>query len=753
MKKSKFYIGFILMTLSVLINGQEQLIDSLISDTQNIQQNDINKIDTYYAWQRIFNESKDSGSDYRMEEICISLGDYFFENKLYDNAISYYAYIFNTKIDTTNKSDALIEIYRKIGQSYSMIGKPDSSLVYYNAILDEFGYPERVDILRDLVDVYSSNNDHQKSLEYNIMIKDLLLTNEGSRKDLFKVYNNIGYNYNKLQDYENAILYFNKSLSNPPLLNSEEESTILRNLGICHFNLRNNAMGIDHLTRALAISNINEARAEISLLIATIYQADNDYFNAIQYFDKAETYAKSCQNQLLLSDIYAGYAVVYNETHEYDLAFEYFKNHSRLRDSLDFLAQLNQKRILDNQKLIDRTEKENRILKAQQNFQKLKITQLETEANNQKLQNEVLRADSIQASSLLDIEQKKNEIAKANEKNNQLEIERQNNLLQVASQQLEIARTNEEKNEIEEEKRKKEYELARQTIDLQTRDAELKKEQNENQLQSIEIERRKTGQRNSVLIALLLAGLALFILWAYRNKRRDNEKLTVAYDNLNQAQSLLQSAETKIRGLLSQQVSGAVAEALISDSNTAPDLPQFVSIMFLDIRDFTVFCEGRKPREIIDYQNKVFGFMIDIIEEHHGVVNQLMGDGFMATFGAPMSVGNDCLNAYKASQNILRKLEDKVLENKIPPTRIGIGIHAGNVVTGNVGNEKRKQFSITGNTVILAARLEQLNKQFGTSLVFSKEFYEVLPEEDRIPVKFKPVMVKGRSHPIEVGAI
>ena len=80
----------------------------------------------------------------------------------------------------------------------------------------------------------------------------------------------------------------------------------------------------------------------------------------------------------------------------------------------------------------------------------------------------------------------------------------------------------------------------------------------------------------------------------------------------------------------------------------------FVCIMFVDIRDFTPMAESLSPEELIKYQNNVFGFMIDVVQKNHGNINQLLGDGFMATFGAPVSKGNDCQNAFQASLEILK---------------------------------------------------------------------------------------------------
>jgi adenylate cyclase len=177
---------------------------------------------------------------------------------------------------------------------------------------------------------------------------------------------------------------------------------------------------------------------------------------------------------------------------------------------------------------------------------------------------------------------------------------------------------------------------------------------------------------------------------------------------------------------------------------------RFVCIMFLDIRDFTPMAEKLSPEEIITYQNNVFGFMIDIVQQHHGNINQLLGDGFMATFGAPVSSGNDCQNAFQAAKEILHEVKERNEAGLIQKTKIGIGLHAGHVVTGNVGNESRKQYSVTGNPVIIASRVEQLNKEFKTQLIITEEVYEKLDKPIKLTQPFLEVEVKGRTHPVRI---
>lgn len=241
-------------------------------------------------------------------------------------------------------------------------------------------------------------------------------------------------------------------------------------------------------------------------------------------------------------------------------------------------------------------------------------------------------------------------------------------------------------------------------------------------------------------LMLLVAGLAYF---AYMQKQKANRFL----EERNKFE-----IENKKRAinLFGQQVSKEVALELLSDSFKSGSKKLFACIMFLDIRDFTPFVADKEPGEIIQYQNDVFGFMIDVITRYHGIINQFMGDGFMATFGAPASSGSDCQHAVDAALEIVSQLNHRTASGKLPPTRVGIGLHAGHIVTGNVGTAERKQYSITGNTVILASRIEQLNKKYHSEILISKEVYEKV-DLGGIPAQhIGQVVLKGRSSPVDL---
>ena len=206
----------------------------------------------------------------------------------------------------------------------------------------------------------------------------------------------------------------------------------------------------------------------------------------------------------------------------------------------------------------------------------------------------------------------------------------------------------------------------------------------------------------------------------------------------------------RIRRTFGEYVSPVVMEKLMT---LKPDLRserRNVCVMFLDIRNFTGFAEKRASEEVVAYLESLFEFMIEIVNRHHGVINKFLGDGFMAVFGAPLSDGADCLNGIGAAQEILSRVETEVAKGAVLPTRIGIGLHAGEAVTGSIGSPLRREYTVIGDVVNLASRIEQLNKQFGSQLLISQIVRQALGEQFAGAIPMGDVKVKGREAPIRI---
>ena len=175
-----------------------------------------------------------------------------------------------------------------------------------------------------------------------------------------------------------------------------------------------------------------------------------------------------------------------------------------------------------------------------------------------------------------------------------------------------------------------------------------------------------------------------------------------------------------------------------------------VCVMFLDIRNFTGFAEKRSPEEVVQYLESLFEFMIEIVNRHHGIINKFLGDGFMAVFGAPLSDGKDCLNAVEAAQEILARLKQEVEAGTILPTTVGIGLHAGEAVTGSIGSALRREYTVIGDVVNLAARIEKLNKQFDSQLLISEMVWQAVGDDQGKAMPMGHVQVRGREQAIQV---
>ncbi len=216
----------------------------------------------------------------------------------------------------------------------------------------------------------------------------------------------------------------------------------------------------------------------------------------------------------------------------------------------------------------------------------------------------------------------------------------------------------------------------------------------------------------------------------------------------------LQALEEKrqVLDVFGQHVSPRVVDKLLQQHSTAlSSETRNVCVMFLDIRNFTTFAEGRTPGQVVDFLNHLFSFMIEEVDRHDGIINKFLGDGFMAVFGAPLSDGKDCRNAVAASRAIVQRLHGEVAAGRLPVTRIGIGLHTGEAVTGQVGSVTRKEYTVIGDVVNLASRIESLSKAHDAQILVSDAVRDAAGHDLLADATdLGEVAVKGRAQPVRV---
>lgn len=202
--------------------------------------------------------------------------------------------------------------------------------------------------------------------------------------------------------------------------------------------------------------------------------------------------------------------------------------------------------------------------------------------------------------------------------------------------------------------------------------------------------------------------------------------------------------------IFGQYVSPQIAEKLLHQPVELAGELRSVCVMFLDIRDFSSFAARARPEAVMEYLNKLFGFMIDVVNAHHGIVNKFLGDGFMAIFGAPIDDADRCSHALGAAQEIIERVEQLNQRGEVHPTRIGIGLHVGEAVTGNVGSRERKEYTVIGDVVNLASRIEQATKEFNARLLISETVRDALGNSALQVEDLGPVELKGQPHPMRI---
>jgi adenylate cyclase len=210
----------------------------------------------------------------------------------------------------------------------------------------------------------------------------------------------------------------------------------------------------------------------------------------------------------------------------------------------------------------------------------------------------------------------------------------------------------------------------------------------------------------------------------------------------------------RVKQLFGRYVSRDVFERLIAN----PDLARLggerreMTVLFSDIRGFTSLSEQGQPEDIVRMLNEYFTRMVEILFRHKGTVDKFVGDMVMALFGAPLDDRDHAEHAVDAALEMVEalvRLNERWAAEGRPALDIGIGISTGPMIAGNVGSDAIMSYTVIGDVVNLGARLESLNKQYGTRIIVSEATRTALPDR----YVFRPlgdVLVKGKARPVAI---
>lgn len=224
--------------------------------------------------------------------------------------------------------------------------------------------------------------------------------------------------------------------------------------------------------------------------------------------------------------------------------------------------------------------------------------------------------------------------------------------------------------------------------------------------------------------------------------------LAFAFDNMTEGLK----ERDKVKNLFSKFHGSSVTDDLLNQDVGLGGQRKEVIVFFSDIRGFTAFSEKRAPEEVVEMLNEYFEVMVGIINRNHGVVDKFIGDAIMAVWGAPKSSDRDAHYAVMSCLQMrmaLVELNEKRKSRGQPPLAIGIGLHAGHVISGTIGSTERMEYTVIGNTVNTGSRIEASTKAFGSDLLISEEVVNKVGDDFLVELA-GAAEVKGRSEPLKM---
>lgn len=213
------------------------------------------------------------------------------------------------------------------------------------------------------------------------------------------------------------------------------------------------------------------------------------------------------------------------------------------------------------------------------------------------------------------------------------------------------------------------------------------------------------------------------------------------------------SGEKRLKGTLARYMTKEVADQLMQDAEAnLGGQTKLITMLFSDIRSFTTISEQMGAQETVSMLNEYFTDMVDTVFENGGILDKYIGDAIMAVFGAPFPTGKDADQAVRTAVSMmcaLRRFNDRrAAEGKVT-LNIGIGLNTAEVVVGNIGSLKRMDYTVIGDGVNLAARLEGANKMYGSNILIS-EFTKAKLQDSYVMREADLIRVKGKKKPVAI---
>ena len=609
-----------------------------------------------------------------------------------------------------------IELMDFIAKSYFAIGKIDSALIVYDEQLAYFekenNYEGILKTLQEKVNVFLNIQNYRMALDLNQQIKNLVQNKGNDEAHLAIVNNNIGYNFNFLDEHDKAIKYFllaldayeNGAMSSNNASTKLDLAVLYTNIGITYNNIDDSQNAIKFLQKAIKSNNPKSSKVSIAYLqhlIASIYLNHGDIYNALQFNDLAIFNAKKRKDLQVLSNAYNTAAEIQKQLYDYELALEFYQKHFAIRDSLTLEDRFRKQQLLQTQLLLEKSEKEIKLLLVNEKIKDQAISNLEVEKKYLASEAERISLEADQQQKEFLLLKSEQEIKDANLKNTRL-------LAQKTKQELEFIQikllTEQKDREVEEAKQQKKFaemEVANAEAEKNKAEQEAELSKKNQNIAELQLEQAKTFRQFIYGLGTLLALVFIMILSAWYYARVANQRLEAKNNEIEEERR-------KSEKLLLNILPVETANELKLTGIATPKEYTKVTVLFADFSNFTKISEQLSAEQLIHELNDCFRAFDEITEQNGLEKIKTIGDGYMCAGGIPVANETnptDAINAAIEMQKFMKNRYAEKTKDGMPYWNMRIGIHTGHVIAGVVGT-KKFAYDIWGDTVNIASRME-----------------------------------------------
>ena len=635
------------------------------------------------------------------------------DEQLYADANQLYLRAYRLPDSLRGPADDLLD-WRGLSDSYAGRALPDSALVYEDKLLAH--YQERNDLdgrlrtLQRMADLYTAAERPVQTLVMYRRMLALLENVPGRRSALITTLNNLGTVNNRLEQYQEAIDYFKLAIERAALEGHPELAGIYTNLAIAFFNEGNTDQAIRNFREAkrrLSVGD-HETRARIDHLLAVVYQRDKDYYNAGVANGASTDLALLHTNMRQLMTNYRTAALTHEALYEYEEALEDYQRHLDLRDSFLLEERLRQQDITQQQMVLERAEKEIKLLLVNQEVQDLTINQLELERDKLRLARTNLELATKQQEDQLALLRREQEIQQAELRNRELEAQRNRQQLALAKEQVRAEKQERKIIELNRREYERQAELERAAAAEQQQRQKNELLQRENEINALRIAGEDDFRRliYTIITALVLV-LGLMIA-GFLLSRRNNSKLEQKNSEIEAQSEALAAEKQKSDELLLNILPAQTAAELRETGKAAPRLYESATVLFTDFGAFTAIAQTMPPDKLLEQLNHCFGAFDQICDTYGLEKIKTIGDAYMCAAGLPVpndTHAHDAVRAALAMQEWMQSWQAEQETHGYPHWEMRVGIHTGSVVAGVVGTRKFI-YDIWGDTVNIASRME-----------------------------------------------